>query len=486
MNPKPINHPTTSALLTRRHFLTRSASLAAVAFAGPNLLLHGQDAAGKRLNIAVIGAMGKGQSDTKGVEAAHNIVALVDVDSNRLQGAAKSHLKSQQGAGPAAKTPRLYSDFRKMFDEMSGDIDAVIVSTPDHTHYVAALWALRHKKHVCVQKPLCNTIWEVRELHRAAQAAGVTTQMGNQGRTTEGHRLAKEWIQQGAIGTLKEVRLWTNRPIWAQGPMTKNPATCPPNLAWDLWLTSEPTEPYFEFEQPNGQRNKRGNSVHPFNWRGWWQFGSGALGDMGCHIMDATFNVLGQRVPEKIEVTSGPVTALTAPEWSSFVYHFGASAKLPALTVSWDDGKKNGKPNKPERDPRVPQDEYTRNDSGMMFIGTDGVLMADTYCNQPMLYPDAKDDEVRQGMKDGKIKKTEPRSRHPGNPQLEWASCIVQGGKPSSNFDYSAPLSEFVLLGNLALRSGQAIQWDAAKMKVTNVEAANRFIKRPAYREGWV
>ena len=231
----------------------------------------------------------------------------------------------------SAQAPRLFADFRQMFDEMARDIDAVIVSTPDHTHFVAAMWALKHRKHICVQKPLCNTIWEVRELHRAAKAAGVVTQMGNQGRTSEGHRLAKEWIEQGVIGTLKEIRLWTNRPIWPQGPMNKKSVACPPNLNWDLWLASEPDEPYFEFDVPEGQSGK---------------------------------------------------------------------------------ARKAG--------------------------------------------------------------------------QLEWASSIVNGGKTSSGFDYSAPLSEFVQLGNLAIRSGQTIQWDAAPMRVTNVAAANRFIKRFVYRQGWL
>ena len=479
------------ATLNRRAFLARSASLATVAFAGPNLLLHGQNAASKRLNLAVIGASGKGQSDTKGVDSDHNIVAMVDVDSSRLDSAVQAHLKN----APESKAPRCFADFRKMFDEMAAEIDGVIVSTPDHTHFVAAMWALKHKKHICVQKPLCNTIWEVRELHRTAKAAGVVTQMGNQGRTTEGHRQAKEWIEQGAIGTLKEVRLWTNRPIWPQGPMNKKLVACPSELNWDLWLTSEPSEPYFEFDVPEGQSVKpkkagkagrRGNAVHPFNWRGWWQFGSGALGDMGCHIMDTAFNVLGQRVPEKIEVTSSPVTALVAPAWSRLVYHFAAAGQWPALTVSWHDGIKDGQPNKPERDARIPKEDFDLNTNGMMFIGSDGVIMADTYCNRPRVYPESRDDEVREATASGKIKKTEPRSPHPNNPQLEWASCIVSGGKTSSGFDYSAPLSEFVQLGNLAIRSGQTIQWDAANMKVTNVEAANRFVKRPAYRPGWV
>ncbi len=490
MNSSPKTMPFFS--FSRRRFLVQSAGLAAATLVAPNLLLRGQEAAGKRLNIAVIGALGKGQSDTRSVEKEHNIVALVDVDRSRLDSAAQGHANAAQKANRSAEPPRLYTDYRKMFDEMAKDIDAVIVSTPDHTHFVAAMWVLKLKKHVCVQKPLCNTIWEIRELHKTAKAAGVLTQMGNQGRTSEGHRLAKEWIEQGVIGTLKEVRLWTNRPIWPQGPMSKQLVACPANLNWDLWLSSEADEPYFEFELPEGpagkpkQASRRGNAVHPFNWRGWWQFGSGALGDMGCHIMDAAFNVLGQRVPEKIEVTSSPVTALTAPVWSSLVYHFAATGRFPALKVSWNDGVKEGQPNKPERDERVPQDVYDKNSSGMMFIGSEGVIFADTYCFRPAVYPDSKDDDVRAAMAEGRIKKTEARSPHPNNPQLEWASCIVNGGKPSSNFDYAAPLSEFVSLGNLAIRSGQTIQWDAANMKVTNVAAANRYIKRPAYRRGWL
>src|SRR5687768_7124381 len=249
-------------IISRRHFLGSTAGLAAGAFTGPNLLLRGQDAAGKKLNLAVVGANGKGQSDTQAVTLNHNIVALVDVDSKRLDEAAKKnedhHLKS--GSSMSKTPPKLYQDFRKMFDEMASEIDGVIVSTPDHTHYVAAMHALKHKKHVCVQKPLCNYIAEVRDLHKTAKTAGVVTNMGNQGRTMEGQRLAKEWIEQGAIGTLKEIRLWTNRPIWPQGPLPKKTVECPPNLNWDLWLSSEPSEPYFEFETPEGVNAKRGNS----------------------------------------------------------------------------------------------------------------------------------------------------------------------------------------------------------------------------------
>lgn len=478
-----------SSALSRRRFLGTTAGLAAGAFAtGPNILLRGQNGAGKRLNLLQIGAGGKGQSDTGGVTLDHNIVGLVDVAQDRLEAAAKGrekhHLDAGQKAPPA---PKLYKDFRKALDELHNEIDGVIVSTPDHTHFPAAMWAIGYKKHVCVQKPLSNTIWEVRELHKAAKAAGVVTQMGNQGRTMEGQRLAKEWIEQGAIGKLQEIRLWTNRPIWPQGNLKKVPAQVPPTLDWDLWLGQEELEPYFEFEIPAGVDGKRGNSVHPFNWRGWWQFGSGALGDMGCHIMDATFSILNQVIPTKIEVESGETTELCAPMWSHLKYHMPASDKQPAVVVSWHDGKRDGEPFKPERHPDIPEETFKKATSGMMFIGSEGVVYeGDAYCGSPSIYPLTKFTEVRKAMASGEIKKTEARSPMPNNPQGEWAHCIVNGGTPSSNFDYSCPLTEFVLLGNLAIRSGQAISWDKENMKVSNVEAANRFVKRAAYREGWL
>lgn len=491
----------TAPSVSRRRFLTQTAGVAATAALGPNLLLRGADSASKRLNIAVIGANGKGQVDTGMVALDHNIVALVDIDSDRLESATKTWAKKWTTAGlPVPQAPKGYADFRKMFDEMSKNIDAVIVSTPDHTHYPAAMWALKHGKPVCVQKPLCNTIWEIRDLHRAAKEAGVLTQMGNQGRTMDGQRLAKEWIDQGAIGTLKEIRLWTDRPLWPQGPLTKTHPACPSNVNWDLWLSTESDEPYFDYAVPEnasaqtkraaeeGKKKKRSSGPHPWNWRGWWQFGSGALGDMGCHIMDASFSILGQQIPVKIEVESSPVTLLNAPVWTRLKYHFAATDKHPALIVSWHDGiLDDGKPNKPERDPRLPEAVFDKATSGMMFIGTDGIVFEpDAYCKNPVIYPEERFADVKKAMESGKIKQTEPRSPMPENPQGEWARCITSGGTPSSNFDYAAPLAEFVSLGNLAIRSGQAIEWDAKAMKVTNIEAANRFVKRPSYRSGWL
>jgi predicted dehydrogenase len=483
-----MSTPNTS--LSRRRFLTQSAAFAAASAFGPNLLLRGLGAGTKRLNIAVIGANGKGQVDTAKVALEHNIVALVDIDQLRLESATKTLAKKYTDAKvnvPAA--PKGYTDYRRMFGEMSGSIDAVIVSTPDHSHYPAAVWALKHGKPVCVQKPLCNTIWEVRELLRLAKEKGVLTQMGNQGRTMEGQRLAKEWIDQGAIGTLKEIRLWTDRPLWAQGPLGKKLTECPPNVNWDLFLGTEKSEPYFDFVVPEGvpANPKKGFCIHPWNWRGWWQFGSGSLGDMGCHIMDATFSILGQQIPIKVEVESAPITELNGPLWSTLKYHFAATASHPALTVSWHDGIRDGKPNRPERDERIPESEFAKASSGMAFIGTEGVVFEpDAYCAKPVIFPEARYEDVKKSMASGTIKQTEKRSPMPDNPQGEWAHCIVNGGVPSSNFDYAAPLAEFVSLGNLAIRSGQAIQWDAKAMRVTNVEAANRYVKRAAYRPGWV
>jgi predicted dehydrogenase len=471
-------------LFTRRTFFNTTA-LAGSAFAVPNLLLKGQNAAGKRLRLAQIGANGKGLSDTNYVTLEHDIVAMVDVDQKRLDEAAKKNEKSHVDAGKSPPPPpKLYTDFRKMFDEMANDIDGVMIATPDHTHFLAAMWAIKHGKHVCVQKPMCNTIWEVRELHKAAKEAKVVTQMGNQGRTMEGQRLAKEWIEQGRIGTLKEIRLHTNRPIWPQGPMEKVLTPVPEGFDWDLWLSSTPMEPHFEL--PKEKQTKRSTGVHPFAWRGWWAWGSGALGDMGCHIMDATFSILGQVIPTKIEVESDSISDLCAPNWTKLKYHMPASAKQPAVIVSWHDGSIDGKPNKPEKHEMIKDDTWAKATSGMQFIGTDGIVFeGDAYCKSPRIYPDEAYTQARMDLGSGKHKKTEARSPTPDNPQLEWAHCIVNGGLPSSNFDYSAALTEFVLLGNLAVRSQQAITWDKDAMKVTNVEAANQFIKRPSYRPGW-
>lgn len=481
--------------MNRRQFLTRTSAFGAAALITPRWL-HA-DETSKRINIAVVGALGKGQSDTKGIANEHNVVALVDVDTVRLDKAVTEYLKVVKDKTPDAKAPKTFTDFRKMLDTLDKEIDGVIIATPDHTHFAAATWAIRHKKHICVQKPLCNTIWEARELRRLAKEAGIVSQMGNQGRTGEGQRAVKEWVEQGAIGTLKEIRLWTDRPLWPQGTLPKIAAEVPKTLDWDLWQGQHPATPYWQFDSK--KKDKEGKPIivaaHPFNWRGWWDYGSGALGDMGCHIMDCAFNLLGRRVPEKIDVESEGNTELTGPNWTKLTYHMAPSGNYGPMQITWHDGVKNGKQNKPECDPRIPKEIFDKTSSGMMFVGTEGVVFdATSYCNNPAIYVRAATDkdsekERKEGIKynvhDGKFTKTEARSPHPGNPQLEWANAIAKGYTPSSNFDYAVPLTEFVALGNLAIRSGQSISWDTAAMKVTNVEAANKYVKRIGYREGW-
>lgn len=422
-----------------------------------------------RLRIASIGAGGKGAGDRKFAEAEGNdIVAVCDVDARRLASAQKDH--------PAAKC---YADFRKMLEEMGQGIDAVIVSTPDHAHFSAAMMAVQMGKHVCVQKPLCNTIWEARELHKAAKKAGVVTQMGNQGATEEGRRLIQEWVAQGAIGKLKEIRIWTDRPIWPQGALTKKVAQKPADLDWDLWLSQVPPMEYFEYTDHEGKKGE----LHPFKWRGWWEFGSGALGDIGCHSMDPSFRVLGGRFPSKVEAQCSPVTGEIAPAWSTVLYHFPEGNGQPALTLTWQDGRfLNGQQNRPDRHPAL--DEMSEKDwraakNSQLIIGTDAVIFGGT------IYPKSRREDVRKAMESGAIKKTLPRSTHPGEPQQEWAHAIKDNLPTSSNFDHAAPLTECVLLGNLAIRSGKAIEWDREKGLVANAPEANRFIRRPAYREGW-
>lgn len=422
-----------------------------------------------RLRIASIGAGGKGAGDRKFAEAEGNdIVAVCDVDARRLAGAQKDH--------PAAKC---YADFRKMLEEMGQGIDAVIVSTPDHAHFSAAMMAVQMGKHVCVQKPLCNTIWEARELHKAAKKAGVVTQMGNQGATGESRRQIEEWVAQGAIGRLKEIRIWTDRPIWPQGALVKKVAQKPADLDWDLWLSQVPPMEYFEYTDHEGKKGE----LHPFKWRGWWEFGSGALGDIGCHSMDPSFRVLGGRFPSKVEAQCSPVTGEIAPAWSTVLYHFPEGNGQPALTLTWQDGRfLNGQQNRPDRHPAL--DEMSEKDwraakNSQLIIGTDAVIFGGT------IYPKSRREDVRKAMESGAIKKTLPRSTHPGEPQQEWAHAIKNNLPTSSNFDHAAPLTECVLLGNLAIRSGKAIEWDREKGLVANAPEANRFIRRPACREGW-
>jgi predicted dehydrogenase len=450
---------------SRRSFIKGIGTITAAGLF-PNLLLA--QGANKKLGIAVIGVSGKGESDASAASKNNEIVAICDVDKNSLA-------KSQQRY-PNAQT---FSDFRKMLDTVKG-IDAVTISTPDHMHYPAAMHAIGLGKHVFIQKPLTNTLWENRQLHLGSRKKGVITQMGNQGHTYEGNRVVTEWIKAGAIGKVKEVHVWTNRPIWPQGKSAVlNASGKPPeHLDWEQWLGALPSQPYSD-------------NVHPFKWRGFLEFGAGAFGDMGCHLMDAPYVALGLNTPSFVTATK--VDDLTDVAWPT-----GSVVKLEFVGVPghgdlpffWYEGKKpDGTPYLPEFPASIDFAEAfpkgKASPGGWMIIGTDGVIL-----NKQ---DQAKDMEIwpkkrREEFPTDKIPKTEPRSVTPGDPQQEWSEAIKRGKEFTwqSQFDYACPLTEGTLIGGLAMHfPGERLAWNSKALKVTSNEAANKFIKRAAYRKGW-
>ncbi|HEQ60129.1 MAG TPA: Gfo/Idh/MocA family oxidoreductase, partial [Firmicutes bacterium] len=403
-----------------------------------------------KLNIACIGVGGQGASDVRGVRS-ENIVALCDVDEARAAHTFNSF--------PRVKK---FRDYRRMLDKMGKHIDAVTISTPDHTHFPAASLAITMGKHVFVQKPLTHTVWEARQLRLAARQHRVATQMGIQGHAKEGARLLCEWVQAGALGPVHEVHIWTDRPIWPQG--MERPTDTPPvpsTLDWDLWLGTAPARPYHP-------------SYLPFDWRGWWDFGTGSLGDMGCHLMDASFWALKLGSPISVEAETSPVNNESAPEWSIVTYQFPAREGMPPVKVVWYDGGK--KPPRPEE----LEDDRELAENGQLLIGEKATLMdGSAYCESPRLIPEEK-------MKDflpNRPPKTIPRVPE-SNHYQEWIRACKGEEPAGANFDYAGPLTEMVLLGNLAIRTGRKIEWDPISLTVTNDPEANQYI-RQWYRKGW-
>ncbi|SHK91911.1 Tat (twin-arginine translocation) pathway signal sequence [Rhodothermus profundi] len=437
--------------ISRRRFLGTVASAGAAFMVVPRHVLgRGFVPPSDRLNIACIGVGGRGAWNVRGV-ASETLVAFCDVDDERAADTYRAF----------PDVPR-YKDFRVMLEREEKRIDAVVISTPDHTHAPAAMMAIQMGKHVYCEKPLTRTIYEARRLAEAAREKGVVTQMGNQGHAGEGTRQIREWIEAGAIGTVREIHCWTNRPIWPQA--IKRPLEAyhvPLTLDWDLWLGPAPERPYHP-------------AYLPFKWRGWWDFGTGALGDMGCHIMDAAFWTFDLRDPVRVTAETTPVFPETAPLVSRVIYEFEARDSRPALRLIWRDGSL--------APPRPPQWEKDRPwppmANGQMFVGDEGVLIAETYGENPRLIPERRHQEWLADA---------PEPRYPRSPGVyqEWIQACKEGGQAGSNFpDYAGPLTEMVLLGNLAVRLGGTIEWDAAAMRVTNIEVPEEYI-RPTYRPGW-
>jgi predicted dehydrogenase len=387
-----------------------------------------------------------------------NIVALCDVDEVRAAGSFK--------AFPQA---RRYKDFREMIDKEAKNVDAVTVGTPDHIHAVAAMAAIRAGKHVYCQKPLTHTLFECRQLTKAAHKAGVATQMGNQGHATEGARLTNEWIQAGVIGDVREVHVWTDRAgrWWKQG--TLRPTDTPPvpsTLDWNLWLGPIRERPYHA-------------AYAPSLWRGWWDFGTGAMGDMGCHIIDHPVWALRPGPPTSVEsrttldgtlLEGDKLNFETYPVAAMIFYNFPARGKLPPVRMTWYDG--GLMPPAPAGMP----DGQRLPDNGVLYIGSKGVMYHSSHGGMPEVLPASLKEKAAA------VPKTMARS--PGHYE-EWIAACKGGPKPVSNFDYAGPMTEIALLGVLSLRSpGRRLEWDSDNLKIKNAPELNQYL-HVEYRKGW-
>jgi predicted dehydrogenase len=459
MQKKPPNqHPVKRS--SRRSFLAVWAA-GATTLIVPRHVLGGPGfiPPSERINLAGIGAGGMGGGDIATLaRLGANVVALCDVDDVRAAGSFK--------AFPQA---RRYKDFRVMLDQEAKNIDAVSVGTPDHVHAVATMAAIRAGKPVYCQKPLTRTLQECRAVTTAARAAGVATQMGNQGHASEGSRLTNEWIQAGVIGTVREVHVWSDRAghLWKQGiARPKGTPPAPSTLNWDLWLGPIRERPY--------------NPAYlPVLWRGYWDFGTGALGDMGCHIIDHPVWALDLGAPSVVEarttidgsfLNGDKPNTETYPIAAIIYYDFPERGPRPALRMTWYDGGLM-----PAAPPGMPPQQRLP-DNGVLYVGSKGYMYHSSHGGMPQLLPGELIQEAR------KVPKTMKRS--PGHYE-EWIAACKGGPRPVSNFDYAGPLTEIVLLGVLALRApGRRLEWDSENMKVKNAPELNQFVG-PEYRKGW-
>ncbi|OHE83609.1 MAG: hypothetical protein A3G75_13335 [Verrucomicrobia bacterium RIFCSPLOWO2_12_FULL_64_8] len=442
-----------SQLVSRRSFLraTSLASAATVAFPYILRAQAGGRSPNNKLNLACIGVGGQGRTAVRALKD-ENFVAFCDVDDDRAAKTFEEH----------PDVPR-YRDFRKLLDQMGRQIDAVTVSTPDHMHFPIAVAALQLGKHVFVEKPLTHTIAEARQLAKLAREKKVATQMGNQGHANEGTRVLKEWFDAGVLGEVRELHSWSDRPIWPQGvgapDHKKFIPVVPDTLDWDLWLGVAPFRAY----DP---------AYVPFNWRGFWDFGTGALGDMGCHIMDGAFWAVGLDLPVKAEAISARCNPQSGPTASVITYHFAARGARPACKWTWYDGGLQPMP------PAELEPNRSLPPNGTLVVGSKATALADTYYESVRIIPEAKMQELAPSLPP----KTIPRI--PGGHFAEWVRACKGGVPAGSNFDHASRITELCLLSNLAVRARRPIEWDAAAMMVTNLPAANQYVAKE-YRPGF-
>ncbi|MCB1120567.1 MAG: Gfo/Idh/MocA family oxidoreductase [Verrucomicrobiae bacterium] len=422
--------------------------------------VFGESAPSNKISLAGVGIGGMGKANLNNCSD-ENIVALCDVDP--------VFSREVRATYPQA---RFYTDYREMLSAEK-ELDGVVIATPDHTHALITLAAMEKGLHVYTQKPLTHSLHESRVLTKAAaKAPHIQTQMGNQGRSSETIRLLKEWLDAGAIGNVTEVHAWTDRPVggqpWSTFPLTGRPQETPPvpeNLDWDLWLGPAPYRPYHPI-------------YHPLTWRGFYDFGTGPLGDMGCHILDPSFYALELGAPSAVEATSTHweegVSEETYPRATRVRYHFPARGNKPAVTLNWSDGRLL-----PFR-PKGVSNEVKLPNSGALLIGDEGVIMHGSHgAGGLQIIPEAK----MNAFLAKRPPKTIPRVK--GSHEGDWIRACKDGQPASSNFSYGGPLTEMVLLGVLAIRvPNQRLEWDSRAMRFTNHEAANALVN-PPYREGW-
>jgi len=441
------SNSTQKGKLSRRDFLTGTTAAAFTIVPRHVLGGPGRQAPSEKLNIAGIGVAGRGAGDL-GACGSENIVALCDVDWRHAAPAFKKYSQAKK-----------YKDFRVMLDKEDKNIDAVIVATPDHCHAVATMAAIKRGKHVYCEKPLTHDIWEARQITLAARKAGVATQLGNQGQASEATRLVCEYIWDGAIGTVREVHSWCNRYISPRGiDRPKDTPPVPETLAWDLWLGPSPYRPYH-------------SCYLPFSWRGWWDFGTGVLGDIGCHQLDPVYRALKLGCPTAVEACSSGVNHETAPLSSIVRYDFPEREGLPPVLLTWYDGGLM-----PKRPPELEAGRRFGEVDDNLFVGDKGKMLGHR------IIPEAKLKEYP--------KPPQKLKRSPGHHQ-EWLIACKGGPPAGSNFDWAGPLTESVLLGNVALHmekklyeKGLKLEYDGPNMKVTNLPEANQYIRRE-YRKGW-
>ena len=456
---------TSTPAVSRRNFLRHAATVAAAVYIVPQHLRgQGNTAANNKLNLAAIGVGGIAKFNLKRCADDANIVALCDIDPNYAAKTFKEY--------PNAKT---YMDFREMLDKQK-EIEAVLIAVPDQSHAVVGMACIRARKHVYIQKPLAHSVYEARVLTEAAREHKVVTQMGNQGHSGEGARLTCEWIWSGAIGKIREVHAWTNRPVWPQGVEVERPTDTPPppaGMDWDKWIGPAPYRPYHP-------------AYHPGNWRAWWDFGTGSLGDLGCHVLDCVFWAMKLKYPTSVE---GCISTYwqglwkkTEPKNENYPrativrYRFPEREGMPAMNLTWwDGGLMPPRPEELEEGRKMGDSE-----GGVLFIGDKGTLMCGCYGKSPRLIPETAMKELQRPPK--------TIDRIPGGEdghEKDWIRACKGGARACSNFDYSGPMSEMVLMGNLAVRyPDRRLLWDGEKMMVTNDTQANSYVKRN-YREGW-